>query len=79
MSQGESGPSGSGAGPDAVGSGGGERVGVVLSGAAARGPYQAGALAELLPGLRKQGVSTDRGAGHQFGGAHRGVVRAVRR
>jgi NTE family protein len=30
---------------------GGQRVGVVLSGAAGRGPYQAGALAELLPAL----------------------------
>jgi NTE family protein len=29
----------------------GERVGLVLSGAAARGPYQAGAVAELIPAL----------------------------
>jgi NTE family protein len=32
-----------------------ERVGVVLSGAAARGPYQAGALAVLLPSLAAHG------------------------
>ncbi|MBW0117242.1 patatin-like phospholipase family protein [Pseudonocardia abyssalis] len=32
-----------------------ERVGLVLSGAAARGPYQAGALAVLLPALAEQG------------------------
>lgn len=32
-----------------------ERVGLVLSGAAARGPYQAGALAVLLPALAAQG------------------------
>lgn len=34
---------------------GDERVGLVLSGAAARGPYQAGALSVLLPALRAQG------------------------
>ncbi|NMI00158.1 patatin-like phospholipase family protein [Pseudonocardia acidicola] len=33
----------------------GERVGLLLSGAAARGPYQAGALAELLPTLLADG------------------------
>ncbi|WP_214369335.1 patatin-like phospholipase family protein [Pseudonocardia sp. H11422] len=33
----------------------GERVGLLLSGAAARGPYQAGALAELLPALLDEG------------------------
>jgi NTE family protein len=32
-----------------------DRVGLVLSGAAARGPYQAGALAELIPALRAEG------------------------
>ncbi|HXV92768.1 MAG TPA: patatin-like phospholipase family protein [Pseudonocardia sp.] len=35
----------------AGGPGNGERVALLLSGAAARGPYQAGALAELLPAL----------------------------
>ncbi|MHC1558924.1 patatin-like phospholipase family protein [Actinomycetospora sp. C-140] len=34
---------------------GDERVGLVLSGAAARGPYQAGALSVLIPALREQG------------------------
>ena len=43
---------------DAAGAGvaaGGERVGLLLSGAAGRGPYQAGALAELLPTLVADG------------------------
>jgi NTE family protein len=35
--------------------GGGERVGLVLSGAAARGPFQAGALTVLVPALRAAG------------------------
>ena len=34
----------------------GDRVGIVLTGAAARGAYQAGALARLLPELSKQGM-----------------------
>jgi len=35
---------------------GGEKVAVVLSGAAARGAFQAGALAELIPALEQQGM-----------------------
>jgi NTE family protein len=34
-----------------------ERVGLLLAGAAARGPYQAGALSVLLPALAEQGAS----------------------
>ena len=34
----------------------GDRVGIVLTGAAARGAYQAGALARLLPALAEQGL-----------------------
>ena len=45
---------GAGAGAGA-GAAGGERVGLLLSGAAGRGPYQAGALAELLPTLVADG------------------------
>lgn len=34
-----------------------ERVGIVLTGAAARGAFQAGALAQLLPALARQGMT----------------------
>jgi NTE family protein len=51
----DSGRAQSGGASEAGASGTGERVGLVLSGAAARGPYQAGALAELLPTLVAQG------------------------
>jgi NTE family protein len=40
---------------DNSGAGPGQRVGLVLAGAAARGPFQAGALAELLPPLIAEG------------------------
>jgi hypothetical protein len=55
MTQQERGPADSGVSSDKSGAGPGERVGLVLAGAAARGPFQAGALAELLPSLIAEG------------------------
>src|SRR5882757_5130583 len=55
MTRQERGPADSGVSSDKSGAGPGERVGLVLAGAAARGPFQAGALAELLPWLIAEG------------------------
>ena len=66
--------------------GGAETVAVVLSGAAARGAFQAGALAELIPALERDGLAPTVWLGTSAGSinavlwgaaAHRGAERAA--